>query len=56
MFGLTADGFNSPLQCCQKVYFQTKNANLGKFWKVLQMEDVGIFMAILTILRPNGIF
>jgi hypothetical protein len=24
------------LQCCQMVCFQTKNANLGKFWRVLQ--------------------
>jgi transcription initiation factor TFIID subunit 6 len=23
-------------QCCQMAYFQTKNANLGKFWRVLQ--------------------
>jgi hypothetical protein len=22
------------VQCCQMVYFQTKNANLGKFWSI----------------------
>jgi hypothetical protein len=42
--------------CCQMVYFQTKNTNLGKFLKGLAMEDVGIFRANLCILRPNGIF
>jgi hypothetical protein len=25
-------------QCCQMAYFQTKNPNLGKFWKVLQWK------------------
>jgi hypothetical protein len=40
-------------QCCQMVYFQTKNFNLGNTWKVyLPMEAFGIFMAILSILRP----
>jgi hypothetical protein len=37
------------------VYFQTKNPNLSKFWEALAIEDVGILMAILSILRPNGI-
>jgi hypothetical protein len=40
-------------QCCQMVYFQTKNLNLGNIWKVyISMEAFGIFMAILSILRP----
>jgi hypothetical protein len=30
-------------QGCQMVYFQTKNHNLGKFSRVLQMANVGIF-------------
>jgi hypothetical protein len=46
------------------VYFQTKNPNLGKFWRVLlAMKDVGIFYdhmvyfnAIPSILWPFGIF
>jgi hypothetical protein len=38
------------------VYFQTKNPKMGKFFEGLAMEDVGIFMSILSILRPNGIF
>jgi hypothetical protein len=25
------------------VYFQTKNPNLGKFWRALKWENVGIF-------------
>jgi hypothetical protein len=37
------------------VYFQTKNPNLSKFWEALAIEDVGILLAILSILRPNGI-
>jgi hypothetical protein len=44
------------VQCCQMVYFQTKNPNLGKFWKVLQWKMMVFFMAILSILRPNDIF
>jgi hypothetical protein len=50
-------------QGCQMAYFQTKNANLGKFWSVNAMEDVGkfyghfvYFIAIWYILRPFGIF
>jgi hypothetical protein len=35
--------------------FSSQNSTLGKFWKVLLMEDVGIFIAILSILRPNRI-
>jgi hypothetical protein len=42
-------------QCCQMVYFKTKNLNLGKFWKVLQWKMLVIFMAISSILRSNGI-
>jgi hypothetical protein len=38
-------------QGCQMVHFQTKNPNLGKFWKVLQWK-----MAVLSILLPNCIF
>jgi hypothetical protein len=43
-------------QCCQMVYFRTKNSNLGKIFEGLSMEDVGICTAILSILLPNGIF
>jgi hypothetical protein len=43
-------------QYCQMVEFQTKNPNLGKFWKVLQWEMMVFFMAILSILQSNGIF
>jgi hypothetical protein len=45
------------------VYFQTKNPNLGKFWRVLAMEDAGIyyghlvnFLAFWYILWNYGIF
>jgi hypothetical protein len=37
------------------IYFQTKNLNLGKILECLAMEEFAIFMAILSILRPNGI-
>jgi hypothetical protein len=33
------------------VYFQTKNSNLGKFWRVLQWKMLVYFMAIWPILR-----
>jgi hypothetical protein len=42
-------------QCCQMAYFQPKNHSLGKFWKVLQWKML-FFMAIVSTLRPNGIF
>jgi hypothetical protein len=38
------------------LYFQTQNPNLGKFWKVLQLKMLVIFMSISSILWPNGIF
>jgi hypothetical protein len=38
-------------------YFQTKDPNLGKFWKVLQLKvSIGIFVAILFILRQHWLF
>jgi hypothetical protein len=43
-------------QCCQVVYFQAKNPNLGKVCKVLQWKTLVFSMANLSILRPNGIF
>jgi hypothetical protein len=48
---------NSPnlttlTQRCQMVYFQTKNSNLGKFWRVLQWNFLVYFMVIWSILRP----
>jgi hypothetical protein len=30
-------------QGCQMVCFQTKNPNLGKFWRVLDWKKLGIF-------------
>jgi hypothetical protein len=36
------------------VYFQTKNPNLVKFWRVLQRKMLVNFMAILPILLPFG--
>jgi hypothetical protein len=45
------------------VCFQTKNPNLGNFWGVCAMENIGIFYdhfvnftAIANILWPFGIF
>jgi hypothetical protein len=42
--------YEAPFQGCQIVYFQTKNPDLGKFWRGLGMEKVGIH-----ILLPFGI-
>jgi hypothetical protein len=36
------------------VYFQTKNPNLGKFWRALGMEKVGIFFGHLEYIRAIG--
>jgi hypothetical protein len=38
------------------VCFQTKNTNLGKFWRVLQWKMLLYFMAIWSILPQFGIF
>jgi hypothetical protein len=38
------------------VYFQIKNSDLGKFWRVLQRKILVYFMAIWSILRPVGKF
>jgi hypothetical protein len=44
------------LRGCQMVYFQTKNPNLGKFWRVLVRKMLLYFMAICNIICPFGIF
>jgi hypothetical protein len=49
---MAADG----CQGCQMVYFQTKNLNLGTFWRVLQCKMLVSFMDIWYILRSFGIF
>jgi hypothetical protein len=36
-------------QGCQMVYFQTKKANLGKFWRALECNMLIYFMPILNI-------
>jgi hypothetical protein len=38
------------------VCFQTKNPNLGKFWRVLQWKMLVYFRTIWSILRPLEIF
>jgi hypothetical protein len=43
-------------QGCKLEYFQTKNHNLGKFWRVLRWKILVYFMAIWSILRLFGIF
>jgi hypothetical protein len=43
-------------QGCQLVYFQTKNPNLGKFWRALEWKISVYFVVISNILRLFGIF
>jgi hypothetical protein len=43
-------------QGCQMVYFQTKNPNLGKFWRALEWKMLVYFMVIWNILRPFRIY
>jgi hypothetical protein len=38
------------------VHLQTKNPNLGKFWKALDWKMLKYFMAIWNILRTFPIF
>jgi hypothetical protein len=38
------------------VYFQTKNPNLGKFWRALDQKMSIYFTAIWNILQTLGIF
>jgi hypothetical protein len=38
------------------VCFQTKNPNLGKFWRVLQWKMLVYLMTIWSILRPFDVF
>jgi hypothetical protein len=52
--------FAAEVQGCQMVYFQTKNSNLGKLWRVLQwmldyvMDIWSIFRPFYYILGPFG--
>jgi hypothetical protein len=43
-------------QGCQMVYFQTKNPNVGSFWRALDWKMFIYFMAIWNILRTFGKF
>jgi hypothetical protein len=43
-------------QGCQIVSFQTKNPNLGKFWRALDWKLLIYFMVIWNILHTFGIF
>jgi hypothetical protein len=42
-------------QGCQMVCFQTKNPNLGKFWRALEWKMLVYFMLIRNIFRSFGI-
>jgi hypothetical protein len=45
-----------PWQVCQMDCFQTKNCNLGKFWRVLLWKILLYFITIWSSLRPLEIF
>jgi hypothetical protein len=44
------------VQGCQMVCFQTKNPNLGKFWRALGWKMLIYFMPNGNILQTFGIF
>jgi hypothetical protein len=46
----------SPEQGCQMVCFQTKNLNLGKFWRALDWKKFKYYMDIWNILWRFGVF
>jgi hypothetical protein len=50
-----AKSFRPFSQGCQMVSFQTKNTNLGKFWRALDWKTLIYFMAIWNILQTFGI-
>jgi hypothetical protein len=54
--GIFFSDFWYTKQGCQMVCFQTKNPNLGKFWRVLQWKIFVYFMTIWSILRPLKVF
>jgi hypothetical protein len=43
-------------QGCQMACFETKNPNLGKFWRDLQIKIKVYFMATWSLLKLFGIF
>jgi hypothetical protein len=51
-----AKSSNWANQGCQMVCFQTKNPNLGKFWRVLQWKKLVYLMDTWSILRSFVIF
>jgi hypothetical protein len=56
MFNIPATNTSGSSQGCQMVYFQTKNTNLGKFWRALQWKILVNFITIWSILLQLGIF
>jgi hypothetical protein len=48
--------FRANDQGCQMVYFQTKNTNLGKFWRFLKWKMFIYSVVIWNILLPRGSF
>jgi hypothetical protein len=46
--------YSDSNQGCQMVCFQTKNPNLGKFWRDLEWKMLVYFMVIWNILRSFG--
>jgi hypothetical protein len=48
--------FSSSSQGCQMVCFQTKNPNLGEFWRALDWKMLIYFMATWNILWTFGVF
>jgi hypothetical protein len=49
-------GHSGPDQGCQMVCFQSKNPNLGKFWRALNWKKLIYFVAIWNILLKFGMF
>jgi hypothetical protein len=47
--------YRSVPQGCQMVCFQTKNPNLGKFWRALDWKMFIYLMSIWNILQRLGV-
>jgi hypothetical protein len=51
-----SDPFSARDQGCQMAYFQTRNPDLGKFWRILQWKMLIYLMTIWSIIRQFNLF
>jgi hypothetical protein len=52
----SAVGHRRSGQGCQMISFQTKNTNLGKFWRTFEMENVDIFSGRFEYIYDHWVY